>query len=55
MPARCCTKRRSCVADHADSSAKLETPEVRDTATAIPISVPGTANSPWGGMGGSGA
>lgn len=27
----------------------------RDTASAIPISVPGTANSPWGGMGGSGA
>jgi hypothetical protein len=27
----------------------------RDTSTAIPISVPGTANSPWGGMGASGA
>jgi hypothetical protein len=27
----------------------------RDTASAIPISVPGTANSPWGGMGASGA
>jgi hypothetical protein len=27
----------------------------RDTANAIPISVPGTANSPWGGMGASGA
>jgi hypothetical protein len=27
----------------------------RDTASAIPISVPGTANSLWGGMGGSGA
>jgi hypothetical protein len=26
MPAHCCTKRRSCVEDHADSSAKLETP-----------------------------
>ncbi len=27
----------------------------RDTASAVPISVPGTANSPWGGMGASGA
>jgi hypothetical protein len=27
----------------------------RDTASAVPISVPGTADSPWGGMGASGA
>jgi hypothetical protein len=27
----------------------------RDTASAVPINVPGTANSPWGGMGASGA
>ena len=28
---------------------------VRDSASALPIDVPGTANSEWGGMGGSGA
>jgi hypothetical protein len=27
--------------------------EARDTASVIPIGVPGTADSPWGGMAGS--